>query len=138
MTDQTHCASCEKPLDSGDLGSGGYGLSGILLCAACRKLSAAQCRNGWLPVMQWEAEWDGLRLASLAPVPWGDRDVVLLRITRGGGISVTHTLTGKRRMLQESVASDMLLVAWPGTRRQDVFIVDDRKAAARALQPKGR
>jgi hypothetical protein len=28
--------------------------------------------------------------------------------------------------------------AWPGARRQDVFIVDNRKAALQALQPKGR
>ena len=27
--------------------------------------------------------------------------------------------------------------AWPGTRRQDMFIVDNRKAALQALQAKG-
>lgn len=138
MTGQTHCFSCEQPLDSADLESEGFGNSGILVCAGCRKLSGAQRRHGWLPVMGWDGDGDGLRLASLAPVPWDNQSVVLLRLTREGGISASHTLTGKRRMLQESGAADTLLVTWPGVRRQDVFIVDDRKAAAKALQPKRR
>ena len=57
-----------------------------------------------------------------------------MHITRAGEVNVTHTLTGKRRMLQDSSPGAMLLVAWPGARRQDVFIVDNRKAALRALE----
>ena len=138
MTDQTNCNSCSEPLDDNDLNSDGYGPSNILLCARCRKLSAAQSRHGWQPVMQWEGPCDGLRLASLAPVPWRDPNVVMLRITHTGWIDVTHTITGKQRMLQDATPKDMVLAAWPGARRQDVFIVDNRKAALQALQPKGR
>ena len=112
----------------------GYGPRNILLCARCRKLSAAQHRHGWQPIMQWEDGCEGLRLASRAPVPWDSPNVVLMHITRAGKISVSHTLTGKRRTLQDAAPDDMLLVAWPGARRQDVFIVDNRKAALRALR----
>ena len=76
---------------------------------------------------------EGLRLASRAPVPWDSRNVAMLHITHDGGISVSHTLTGKRRMLQDAAPGDMVLVAWPGGQRQDMFIVDNRKAALRAL-----
>ena len=132
MTDQTHCNSCRKKLSDNDLDSEGYGPRNILLCARCRKLSAAQHRH-WAPVMQWEHDCEGLRLASTAPIPWRNPNVVMLCISRGGKIVATHTLTGKRRMLQDDVPKDMLLVAWPGNRRQDIFVVDNRKAALGAL-----
>jgi hypothetical protein len=138
MTDQANCNSCSERLDSDDLNSDGYGPRNTLLCARCRKLAAAQHRHGWSPIMQWEDGWEGLRLASRAPVPWDDRNVVMLRITHDGGIRVAHTVTGKVRMLQDATPGDMVLVAWPGGRRQDMFIVDNRKAALRALQTTGR
>ena len=138
MTDQTNCNSCSERLDSDDLDSDGYGPANILLCARCRRLSAAQHRRGWQPIMQWEDGRDGLRLASLAPIPWRSTNVVLLHLTHAGGISVTHTITGKQQMLKDADPGDMVLVAWPGERRQDVFIVDNRKAALQALQTKGR
>lgn len=131
---QINCNSCGQLLDDAELRADGYGPRDIRLCAQCRRLSAAQHRHGWQPIMQWEDGCEGFRLASRAPVPWGSSNVVLMRITRAGGISVTHTLTGKRRILQDAAPADMVLAAWPGTRRQDVFIVDNRKAALRALR----
>jgi hypothetical protein len=130
---QTHCNSCDQPLGDADLNSKGFGPAGLLLCADCRRLSRAQRRDGWQPLMQWEDGREVLRLASRAPVPWDSPNVAMLQLTRGGGLRAVHTLTGKRQMLQEAAPSDMVLVAWPGSRRQDVFIVDDRKSALRAL-----
>jgi len=138
MTDQVFCNSCEQMLSDADLDSDGYGPKNVLLCARCRRLSAAQHRRGWQPVIQWEENGsDGLRLASLAPVPWDSRNVAMLHLTHAGGISVTHTVTGKRQMLKDAAPDDMVLVAWPGNWRQDMFIVDNRKAALLALQTKG-
>jgi len=131
---QTNCNSCSQPLDDADLSTDGYGPRDIRLCAQCRKLSAAQHRHGWQPIMQWDDGCEGLRLASRAPVPWDNRNVAMLHITRGGKLSVTHTFNGKRRMLQDAAPGDMLLVAWPGKQLQDMFIVDNRKAALRALR----
>jgi hypothetical protein len=132
-TGQTNCNSCGQPLNDAELGADGYGPRDIRLCAKCRRLSAAQHRHGWQPIMQWEDGWEGLRLASCAPVPWDNRNIAMLHITHDGKISVSHTLTGKRRMLQDAAHDDMVLIAWPGGRRQDMFIVDNRKAALRAL-----
>jgi len=104
------------------------------LCARCRKLSAGQKRRrGWLPIMQWEDGIEGLRLASTAPVPWANQNVVIIHITHSGMIQVSHTKTGKRRTLERAAPDDMLLVAWPGNRRQDIFIVNNRTAALGAL-----
>ncbi len=78
--------------------------------------------------------WAG-RPAACEPrsVPWDSPNVAKLQLTRDGGLRAVHTLTGKRQMLQEAAPSDMALVARPGSRHQDVVIVDDRKSALQAL-----
>ena len=136
MKGQTKCNSCGQSLTSDELSGGSP--RDILICVQCRKLSTAQHRHGWQPIMQWDDGFEGLRLASRAPVPWDSSNVVLMHLTHTGGISVTHSLTGKRQMLKDAAPDDMVLAAWPGARRQDVFIVDNRKAALQALQAKDR
>lgn len=73
-----------------------------------------------------------LRKASEAPVPYRDRSVTFLRI-RGPLIEQTHTVEGKRQMLEAHQEGDILLLAWTGRRRTDIFEVDDLPAARQAL-----
>ena len=133
MTGQTNCNSCSEPLTTAELDKGPGDLA-AMICGKCRRSWRAQCRDGWSPVMQWEKGGieGGLRLASKAPIPWQDRKVTLINVTHTGEIRVTGTLTGKRAMLAEP-AEGMLLAAWPGAYRQDIFIVDDRRAALKAV-----
>jgi hypothetical protein len=86
--------------------------------------------------MEWEHWQEGLRLASRALVPWDNSNVAIICIKRDGQIRAMHNVTGKREMLERAARADMLLVTWPGARRQDVFIVDDRRAAL--LSPNAR
>ena len=83
--------------------------------------------------MQWDDGSDGLRLASQAPVPWKSASVAVICISHDKRITVARTITGKRQMLQAVSPDDMLLAGWPGQYRQDVFVVDDLKAAREAL-----
>jgi hypothetical protein len=135
ITEQTHCNSCGQKLADEELGAEPSG--GALVCAACAQ-AAAKCKRGkWKPVMQWEDGGDGLRPASRAPIPWDSRKVALTRIRRDGGVTMANTLTGKRAMLG-APAGGLILAAWPGQYSQDVFVVDDPKAALDALTPARR
>ncbi len=51
----------------------------------------------------------------------------------GKSVRADHTVTGKPEMLKIATAHDLLLVAWPGEWRQDVFVIDDREAALTLL-----
>lgn len=129
-TGQTHCASCSEELavDEAPAGDGQP-----LICGICNEALTAERRGKWKPVMQWESSLDGFRLASRAPVPWKSPQVALIRVARGGEATTARTLTGKRELLSAAMPSDLLLAAWPGQYRQDVFLVDDRKAARKAV-----
>ena len=128
---QTYCASCSEPLAAAELRE----TTDVLICGACTRATRAQRRHGWQPVMQWEDGGDGLRLASKAPLPWADRKVVITRITRDGQIRAARTLTGKRAIFAGAADTDLLLAAWPGNWGQDMYVIDDRKAAAAAVVP---
>jgi hypothetical protein len=128
VTRQTLCNSCERGLTSAELDG-----TGILICEQCRQRTEA-VRRWWQPVMHWDnGGRDGLKLASVVSVPWESPRVSLIAITADGGINAAYSLDGKRRLLAQAGDDGMLLVAWPGDRRQDVFIVDDRQAARRAI-----
>ena len=129
-TGQTHCPSCSEEL-AGDQAPTEDGQP--LICSTCRDAVSAQRRGKWKPVMQWETSLDGFRLASRAPVPWKSPQVALIRVARGGEVTTARTLTGKRELLSAAMPSDLVLAAWPGQYRQDVFLVDDRKAARNAV-----
>lgn len=128
---QTRCFSCGEPLSDAALKNPRQ--LPVLVCMACRRTANAQHRDGWRPVMDWEDGRDGLRLASLAPVPWRSTLVTMLQLSRNGAIRTAYTITGKRDMLRNARREDMLLVSWSGERRQGTFIVDDRDAAMAAL-----
>jgi hypothetical protein len=132
MIGQTQCGSCGAKLTDEEL-AGPSG--GALVCGECTRITAKLKRGRLKPVMHWEGA-DGLRLASRAPVPWESRTVALTRIARDGTVTATNTLTGKRAMLAEP--GGLILAAWPGQYSQDVFVVDDPKAALDALTPAKR
>jgi hypothetical protein len=134
---QTNCNNCGGQLSEQELSGKGHGPRGTLICGGCEKKAKAQRRSGWQPQMLWEGNgYDGLRLTSGAPIPWSDSNVAMIRISRDGEVETAHTRGGKQEILEEAAVADMILVAWPGSRRQDVFIVDDRQAAHNALAKK--
>jgi len=80
-------------------------------------------------------KWDtgALRRTSEAPVPWRSPRVAMICVS-GKSVRADHTVTGKREMLKIATARDLLLIAWPGEWRQDIFVIDDRGAALTALE----
>lgn len=130
-TEQTHCNSCANRLLDNEL-TAKVPQGGAFVCKGCRRATVAAQRGLWKPVMQWDAN-DGFRLASTAPIPWKDANVALVWISSDGAARTTHTLTGKRAMLTDAGIADLLLAAWPGSRRQDVFIINNRAEVRKAL-----
>jgi hypothetical protein len=132
---QTHCNNCGEALTADEMAGYGHGHRAVLICGLCSRRAKTASRGGWRPVWQWEGDGgEGLRLASRSPVPWSDRNVAMLCVSPSGEVRSAHTVTGKRQMLEDAAPGDLLLVAWPGQRRQSVFVVDDRRAAHRTLQ----
>lgn len=82
------------------------------------------------------AEFDAstLRRTSVTDhFPWGGNKVTLIRIDMNGVVTQASKITEKRQLLAEAGKKDMVLAAWPGEWRQDVFWVDDLDAARRSL-----
>jgi hypothetical protein len=71
--------------------------------------------------------------SSNEPFPWLVRLVTLVRITADGVVTQAKSDAEKRAMLGTADERDLLLAAWPGEWSQDVFVVDDLKAARLAL-----
>lgn len=123
------CRSCSEALSEDEP-------EGSVVCGRCRRGVERQHRNGWQPGMHWEDEYrEGLHVSSGAPVPWDRNTVALIRITRDGQVTAAHSFNAKYRMLSKADPEDLLLVAWPGQRRQEVFAVDNRQAALKACTP---
>jgi hypothetical protein len=75
-----------------------------------------------------------LRTASSAgSFPWLARLVTLIQVTADGVVTQAKGDAEKRTMLGGADDRDLLLAAWPGEWSQDVFVVDDLKAARLAL-----
>jgi hypothetical protein len=130
---QTACSSCNAELSASELADDSAAPSHLLICDDCHSRTVKVRRHGWQPVMLWDGGSEGLRLASQAPIPWKSANVAMIRITRGRQITTANTITGKRQMLKAMTPGDMLLAGWPGQYRQDVFVIDDLKAAGQAL-----
>jgi len=77
---------------------------------------------------------DVIRPADGEPIPWGDSRVVIIWISADGTVRAMHTWNGKKVALENARAGDLLLAGWPGKRRQDTFLISDRRAALRALR----
>jgi len=86
----------------------------------------------------WEVEdgFTGMGLAVGKPIPWADSKVALILVTKDRRITATHTRTGKRQILSSVAAGDVVLAAWPGERRQEIFLMttDARRKASAALR----
>jgi hypothetical protein len=67
--------------------------------------------------------------------PWRARDVTFLLITTTGRVSQAQGIAEKRALLETADENDCLLAAWPGRWKQDIFVIDDRKAALAGLAP---
>ena len=77
------------------------------------------------------------RTSGAEHVPWRARDVTLIWIRSEGRITQAQGITSKREALQDAAPGDCLLLAWPGQYRQDIFLIDDRRAALAGLEPPG-
>lgn len=84
--------------------------------------------------MQTLVEYDTshLRAASESPIPWTSKTVTLLAIFNGVLRQAT-SVEQKRTLLADATGKDLVLVAWPGKTRQDIFVVDDLAAARKAV-----
>ncbi|KEF06314.1 MULTISPECIES: hypothetical protein [Streptomyces] len=65
--------------------------------------------------------------------PWRGQTVTLLRIDAKGVVTQATRITEKRAMLAHAGPKDLVLAAWPGQWSQDVFVVDDFKAACEEI-----
>jgi len=61
--------------------------------------------------------------------PWLLRQVTLVRVTSDGTAEQAKTDGEKRALLATAGDDDLVLAAWPGEWSQDVFVVDDLRAA---------
>jgi hypothetical protein len=135
---QTHCSNCNDPLSPEDFHSEPQGPRGNLLCDRCRRASRSAARGGWHVTLWWDVK-DGLTGTGLAvgkPIPWADSKVALILVTKDGHNTATHTRMGKRQVLSSAAADDVVLAAWPGERRQEIFLVTTgaRRTASAALR----
>lgn len=68
--------------------------------------------------------------------PWRARDVTFIHVAASSGlVTQAQGITEKRAMLDAATEDDLLLVAWPGQWRQDIFVIDDRDIAQHGLNP---
>jgi hypothetical protein len=76
-----------------------------------------------------------LRNASGAGrLPWLGRSVTLLRVDSTGVVRQAKTDSEKRALLESATSKDLVLVAWPGQWSQDIYVVDDLRAARAAVR----
>lgn len=71
--------------------------------------------------------------SSAESFPWLAGLVTLVRVTADGAVTQAKSDAEKRVMLGAADDRDLLLAAWPGQWSQDIFVVDDLKAARLAL-----
>jgi hypothetical protein len=76
-----------------------------------------------------------LRNASSATrLPWLGRSVTLLRVDATGVVQQAKTDSDKRALLDTATSKDLVLIAWPGQWGQDIYVVDDLRAARAAVR----
>jgi hypothetical protein len=75
--------------------------------------------------------------ASGEVFPWRAQDVTFVRVAADGMVTQAQTIGEKRAILEAADDGDLLMAAWPGRWRQDIFFVDNRDAALEGLEPPG-
>ena len=76
-----------------------------------------------------------LRTASGASrLPWLGRSVTLLRVDSTGVVEQAKTDSEKRSLLDSATTKNLVLVAWPGQWSQEIYVVDDLRAARAAVR----
>lgn len=65
--------------------------------------------------------------------PWEGRLVTLVQVAPDGNVRQAKTDGEKRALLNTARDVDLVLAAWPGEWSQDIFVVDDLRAARLAL-----
>ncbi|WP_371796301.1 hypothetical protein [Streptomyces sp. NBC_01718] len=83
------------------------------------------------------ADFDAWSLRCTSSVeggfPWKGQTITLLRVDAKGIVTQASRVTEKRTLLAQAGTKDLKLAAWPGQWAQDIFLVDDLKAAREAL-----
>jgi len=64
-------------------------------------------------------------------IPWSSKTLSLIGIDRTGKVRYAKTWDEKRDMAFDNW--DTILVCWPGTYSQDIFVIDDLEAFRKAL-----
>lgn len=72
--------------------------------------------------------------SSTARLPWLGRSVTLLRVDATGVVEQAKSDSEKRALLASSTGKDLVLVAWPGQWSQEIYVVDDLRAARAAVR----
>lgn len=72
--------------------------------------------------------------SSSTRLPWLGRSVTLLRVDATGVVEQAKTDSEKRALLESATSKDLVLVAWPGQWSQDIYVVDDLRAARQAVR----
>lgn len=93
-----------------------------------------------MPAFSWDTA--GLRKCSEVRdvlFPWKSASVALIHVSVAeptrGTVRYARTIGDKRALLDGLQKGDCLLAAWPGQYKQDIFVVDDLKAARAGLLP---
>lgn len=73
--------------------------------------------------------------SSAARLPWLGRSVTLLRVDGTGIVEQAKSDSEKRALLATATSKDLVLVAWPSQWSQDIYAVDDLRAARTAVRP---
>jgi hypothetical protein len=73
------------------------------------------------------------RASDAARLPWLGRSVTLIRVDTTGVVDQAKTDSEKRALLATATSKDLVLVAWPGQWSQEIYVVDDLKAARVAV-----
>jgi uncharacterized membrane protein len=71
--------------------------------------------------------------SSMSRLPWLGRSVTLLCVDATGVVQQAKTDSEKRSLLAAATSGDLALVAWPGQWSQDIYVVDDPRAARAAV-----
>ena len=71
---------------------------------------------------------------SASRMPWLQRSVTLILVDATGVVHQAKTDSDKRALLDSATRKDLVLVAWPGQWGQDIYVVDDLRAARAAVR----